>query len=82
MPAPRGAYNLIQWIFPVLLLLKENLLTPVRLVLLIFGLFLTTNYPYYLPFLQDLGELLLLFCLLGSLYKPKNAASVTLNFQG
>ncbi len=82
MPAPRGAYNLIQWIFPVLLLLKENFLTPLRLVLLMFALCLVTNYPYYLPFLQDLGELILLFCLLGSLFKPPIQVSHNRNFIG
>jgi hypothetical protein len=67
MPAPRSAYNLIQWIFPVLLLLKENFLTPVRLALLIVGLFLITDYPFHLPLLNDFGEFLLLLCLFSSL---------------
>jgi hypothetical protein len=78
MPAPRGAYNLVQWIFPVFLLLNEKLLSTTRLVLLIVGLCLVTNYPFYLPLLQDLGELLLLYCLLAGIYQARPAGEFKL----
>jgi len=80
LPAPRGAYNLVQWIFPMLLLLKEKLLSTVRLVLLIVGFCLVTNYPIYLPLLQEAGELMFLYCLLAGIYQSQSGEEPKIAF--
>ena len=69
MPTSRTAYNLILWIFPVLLFLQQFRLSPRAVILLIAGLCLMNGFPFYFPYLQDLGEMLLIFVLLTKLRK-------------
>lgn len=71
VPAPRGPYNVIEWIVPVLLLLQGNRLSLPHLVVLMAGLCLMVGFPFTLPYSGELGELLLVFCLLQFLRNTK-----------
>lgn len=71
MPASRSAYNLLLWIFPVLLFLQRPRFPAAVFVLLIAGLCLINGFPFYLPLMPDLGELLLVFCLCYYLKTPE-----------
>lgn len=71
MPASRSAYNLLLWIFPVLLFLQRPRFPAAVFVLLIAGLCLINGFPFYLPLLPDLGEALLVFCLCYYLKTPE-----------
>lgn len=62
MPVGRGAYTLVQWVFPVMLMLQKRRLGSGEVVLLIAGLCLITDIPTYLPYMNDIGELLLVIC--------------------
>lgn len=73
MPAPRGAYNLIQWILPVLLMLAVNFENRYRVIFLITGLCFINGFPFYFPFVHDIGELILIGCLLHFIRKFKPA---------
>ena len=59
IPAGRGAYTLVQWVFPILLMLQQRRVQASGVVLLIAGLCLVTDFPTFLPFFNDIGELLL-----------------------
>lgn len=74
MPAPRAAYALIEWTFPVLLMLQKNRLSRLQVVVLAGGLCLMVGFPFYLPGLPAAGELLLLYCLLAFIQKNPRAA--------
>ncbi len=63
MAAPRGTYNGIQWMFPVLVMLHSGRLTKVSILLMVTGLCLMNSYPFYFPYFYDIGELLLVFVL-------------------
>ena len=71
MPAPRAAYNLILWVFPVLLFLQRPRFPPAVYVLLIVGLCFINGAPFYFPFIHDLGEALLVCCLWYYLKAPE-----------
>jgi hypothetical protein len=62
MPIGRGAYTLIQWVFPVLLMLQKRRFGTSDVVLLIAGLCFITDLPTFLPYFNDFGELLLVIC--------------------
>ena len=64
MPTSRSAYNLILWIFPVLLFMQRPRLSNLMLVLLITGLFFINGAPFYFTFMNDIGEGLLICALL------------------
>lgn len=63
MPASRSAYNMIVWVFPVMLFLQRPRFPGWLFVLLIAGLCFINGLPFYFFLIHDLGELLLLFCL-------------------
>jgi len=63
IPANRAGYNVVQWIFPVLLMLRRMKFNEPDFLILITGLALMISFPYYLPFLHDVGELGLVYCL-------------------
>jgi len=71
MPASRTAYNLLLWIFPVLLFLQRPRFPAAVFVLLVVGLCLINGFPFYMPLLPDLGEALLVFCLCYYLKTPE-----------
>lgn len=56
--APRNPYNLIQWIFPLTLILLQIRFNQTSFVLLIFGLLLLHNFPFVVPYQAALAELL------------------------
>jgi hypothetical protein len=64
VPAPRGGYNMVQWMFPVLLLLQKEWLTDTKIVLLVVGLCLIVSFPFPFPWFRNAGEALLLYCLI------------------
>jgi hypothetical protein len=70
MHSPRGAYNLILWVFPVLLFLQRPRFPAAVFVLLITGLCFINGVPFYFLFIHDLGEALLVFCLVYYLKMP------------
>jgi hypothetical protein len=71
MPAPRGAYHLVQWILPVLVFLHKPQFSSLSFVLLVTGLCFTNAFPFYLPFIFDIGELLLVYCLMTYIWNAK-----------
>ncbi|HVU97182.1 MAG TPA: glycosyltransferase family 87 protein [Puia sp.] len=64
MPASRSAYNMILWMFPVLLFIRQPHLSPAYLVILFAGLCFINAIPFYFPFLHFTGEALLIVFLL------------------
>jgi len=72
MPAPRGAYHLVQWLFPVLVFLHTPRFSTLKIVLLITGLCFINAFPFYLPLLFDIGELLLVYCLVTFIWNNEN----------
>ena len=71
LPAPRGAYHMVQWIFPVLVFLHQPRFSRKTLALLVTGLCLINGFTFYFPYCHDLGEVLLLLCLLSYLSSRK-----------
>ena len=63
IPFNRAGYNMMQWVFPVLIILRKINIRKIEFVLLVSGLCLIISFPYYLPYLHDIGELILLYCL-------------------
>ena len=55
---PRGRYNLIQWIFPLSLILLQSRFNQSLFILLITGLLLLHNFPFVFPYQAVLAELL------------------------
>lgn len=70
MPTSRAAYSLIVWVFPVLLFLQRPRFPAWVLVLLVTGLCFINGVPFYFAFIHDLGEALLVCCLLYYLKAP------------
>ena len=56
--APRNPYNLIQWIFPLTLILLQIRFNHPSFVLLVIGLLLLHNFPFVVPYQAALAELL------------------------
>jgi hypothetical protein len=75
IPASRGGYNVVQWIFPVLLILKTTKFDEPDFIFLIAGLCLMVSFPYNLPFFHDIGEVALVYCLFRFLRKEETAKS-------
>jgi hypothetical protein len=57
---PRGRYNLVQWIFPLSLILQQEKYDRPSFILLITGLLLLHNFPFVVPYQAVLAELLFL----------------------
>lgn len=55
--APRGRYNLIQWMFPLSLILLRTRFNQPSFILLITGLLLLHNFPFVFPYQAALAEL-------------------------
>ena len=73
IPANRAGYNVVQWVLPVLMMLRRTRLNQIEFVVILCGLFLLIAFPYRFVFCYYLGELALLFCLLRYLNKEMNA---------
>jgi len=80
LPAPRGAYNLIQWILPVLLMLAANFRNRYYVIFVITGLSFINGFPFYFPFVHDVGELILIFCLLHFIRRFQPPETDTVSF--
>lgn len=77
MPAPRGAYNMIMWLFPLsLIYLRARSNWPVLIVLGL-ALLLLHDYPFYFPYQDKLPETLFLLLTLYWIFwgKPKSHVS-------
>lgn len=75
LPAPRGAYNLIQWILPVLFMLAVNFKNRYYVIFLITGLSFINGFAFYFPFVHDIGELILIFCMIYFIKEFKSGES-------
>jgi len=69
MPAPRGAYALMQWVVPVLLMLYTERMSIADRILMAIGLCFMVDFPFYFPFLNDIGELLLVYSIVNFIRK-------------
>jgi hypothetical protein len=58
--APRGSYNVNQWIFPLSLIFLSGLTTPKTNLLLVTGILLLHNYPFIIPYQGGVGECIFL----------------------
>ncbi|RYZ30124.1 MAG: DUF2029 domain-containing protein [Chitinophagaceae bacterium] len=67
MPAPRGAYTLIQWIIPVFVMTVAGNLRLVDKFVLVVGLCFTVAFPFYFPNFYEIGELMLVYTVLNYL---------------
>ncbi len=63
MPAPRGAYNLIFWLYPILFISSYKL-SRSTITLGILGFCFIQGWPFYFPYLGTVGEGILVFLLL------------------
>ncbi|MBC7904518.1 MAG: DUF2029 domain-containing protein [Gemmatimonadaceae bacterium] len=68
MVAPRGGYNLIQWILPVCLLSYVNAGKNWMQAALILGLLLLHDFPFQIKFGHDAGEAMLVLVLVYTLF--------------
>ncbi len=69
--ASRNPYNLIEWLFPVLLVLPSICIRSYTFVFLITGLCLLHPFPLYFPYCFEMGELLLFAGVAGWLFVPQ-----------
>ncbi len=69
--ASRNPYNLIQWLFPVMLLAPAVKPNSVTFFLLAAGLCLLCGLPLYFPYCFELGEVMLLTAAVRSLSKNR-----------
>lgn len=67
---PRGAYNVIQWLFPLsIICVQARYNTPV-LVILATGLLLLHHFPYFIPMSSEMAELLFLALTAAFIFLP------------
>jgi hypothetical protein len=73
VPAQRGNYNVIQWLFAIIALLAvEQHVSKHQQILLIIGFCLIQSWPFHFPQFAGLGELLLIFVVLNQLRIARN----------
>jgi hypothetical protein len=75
IPATRGGYNLIQWIFPVLLILHSKSVTKLQVMMMVTGLCLVVSFPVSMRFTHSGGELLLIYSLIDYIRRNVNQGS-------
>jgi hypothetical protein len=73
LPSIRGGYTLVQWIFPVALMLHSRKVTADQILLLVTGLCLVNGFPFELRFTRPAGETLLLITLAGFIRKSQGS---------
>jgi len=62
VPSQRGGYNLIQWIFPIILILSNKEVSKNQVILITIAFCLLIGFPFPIRILQAGGEVLLIFC--------------------
>jgi hypothetical protein len=62
VPHQRSGYNLIQWIFPVLLILKNRNAPGILVTVIAASLFLINGFPFTFRLLQATAEITLVIC--------------------
>ena len=69
MAAPRGAYNLVAYIFPIIVLFTNNIkIKTLHLLILITGWLFIQAIPFYFNINYALGETMLLFTIANSIF--------------
>lgn len=73
---PRGNYNLIQWFFPLSLIVWQNRLNQAVLILLITGLLLLHNFPFVFPYQAAMAELIFIGITIYCIFFPSKTITV------
>lgn len=68
MISPRGPYNIVQWIFPLFLVLSARLFQPVFIIMIVTALVLQHNLLFSHPLAAAAGELLLAAAVLFAIF--------------
>jgi hypothetical protein len=71
IPAPRGAYNMIMWIFPLSLIYLRARSNIPLLVILALAMLLLHGFPFYFPLQGQLPEIMFLFLTAFVVFFPK-----------
>src|SRR5450432_2351638 len=64
VPSQRSGYNLIQWIFPIILILSKKEVSKIQVILITIACCLLIGFPFTIRMLQAGGEALLIYCVI------------------
>lgn len=76
---PRNAYCLVEWLFPIPIIIMALQRNTIALIILFSGMLLLHNFPFYFPYQALIAELIFVFYSIRFLLRPKGAGQIAHN---